>query len=182
MNKTLTAVIGVVGLIAVIGITLLFGAVSFHNKEVDLRTQIMAKQTDNKNQMDSMWKSINQTAQVAEKDRDSLTQLFNEYAQNRGSGGGGIMKWVQESVPNVDNTTMVNLQNIIVSQRDSFKFRQTEILDLSREHNRLLQRFPNNIYAGFLGRKSIDITVVTSSRTERAFETGVDDETTLFNK
>jgi len=96
--------------------------------------------------------------------------------------GGSLANWIHEAVPNVDTSTFNNLQNIIVAQRDGFKTRQTELLDLNREHDNLIGTFPNSLFASLLGRKHIDIIVVTSSRTEDAFKTGQDNDVQLFNK
>jgi hypothetical protein len=134
--------------------------------------------------MDAMWKNISQVAQVAEKDRQSLMELFNGYAQGRTGTGdnNAIVKWIKESVPQVDTKTMVNLQNIIVSQRDGFKFRQKELLDYKREHDNTITTFPNVIFASVLNRNKIEVVIVTSTRTEESFKSGKDDEVKLFNK
>ena len=177
---TIGALLGAGILLVVVLLTM---GVSFHNNEVTLRNTVTAKQTDNKNQMDAMWKNISQTAQVAEKDRTSLMEIFQQYAQGRESNNKGmLMKWVTESCPQVavNSATFDKLMNIIVSQRDGFKFRQTELLDLKREHDNLLDRFPGVIFATLLGRHKIDVVIVTSTRTENAFKTGKDDDTQLF--
>lgn len=184
MNKTWIAVLGVLGLGATFIVILLVMGISLYNKEIVLRNTITTKQTDNKNQMDAMWKNIDQTAQVAQKDRDSLTKIFSDYASARSSDNHAVFNWIKESVPNVQVNSDIfkNLQNIILSQRDGFKFRQSELLDLGREHDNLIMQFPGNIFGGFFGWKHIDLVIVTSTRTENAFQTGKDDETQLFNK
>ena len=47
--------------------------------------------------------------------------------------------------------------------------RQKELIDLKREHDLLLTRFPSNIFLAMLGKSKIDITVVTSTKTEKVF-------------
>lgn len=186
MSKTLIAILGFIGVGLLLVIILVVMGISFHNQEVTLRNTINTKQTDNKNQMDAMWKTIAQTAQVADKDRESLSSIFKEYASARTGSGDSkpIMNWIKEAVPNVQVNSDVfkNLMNIIVSQRDGFKFRQTELLDLGREHDNVITKFPGLVFASILGRKHIDLVIVTSTRTENAFKTGKDDEVNLFNK
>ncbi len=181
MNKLIISIVCVV-CVCVIGLTLVTMYFSYSNAEIRLRNTIVAKQTDNKNEMDAMWKTISQTASVAEKDRSSLMEIFNGYAQGRSGVGDNqaIVKWVKEAVPNVDNSLFKQLMNIIVAQRDGFKMRQKELLDLSREHNNCLTLFPSSIICG--GRPPINIVIVTSTRTEDAFKSGKDDDTDLFNK
>jgi hypothetical protein len=183
MKKTL--IIGAIAVVAIIGLFVLFvgiGAVSFYNKEVRLSNTISTKQEDNKNQMDAMWKIIDQNAQVAQEDRDTLTKLFTEYAAGR-SNDKAVFNWVKEAVPNVsvNSDNFKVLMNTITAQRDGFKFRQTELLDFGREHDNLIREFPNNIYAHIFGCKHIDVVIVTSTRTDNAFKTGQDNDTKLFN-
>jgi hypothetical protein len=90
------------------------------------------------------------------------------------------MTWIKESIPNVDVKTFDNLQNIIVSSRDSWTMRQKELVDLSREHEKLLNMFPSGVILKMLGHKSIEIVIVTSTATEEAFKSGKDDNTKLF--
>lgn len=184
MSKTLIAILGFFGVGILLVIILLAMGVSFHNQEVTLRNTITAKQTDNRNQMDAMWKTIAQSGEVAEKDRESLSSIFKDYASARtGTDSKAIFNWIKEAVPNVQVNSDVfkNLMNIIVSQRDGFKFRQTELIDLGREHDNLITKFPGVVFASILGRKHIDIVIVTSTRTENAFKTGKDDDVNVFS-
>jgi hypothetical protein len=179
MNTKWLIALGVFGVGVLMVLILLGMGVGFHNSEVRLRNLIVNKQTDNKNQMDKMWKTISQVAQVTDDQKQALIEIYNSYTSGRGSGGGGLMKWVQEAVPNVDQSTFRNLQNIVTAERDGFAMRQKEILDFKREHDNLIDTFPNNIFAALLNRQKINVTIVTSSRTEGAFKSGVDDDVSL---
>lgn len=184
MNKILIAGAGLVGIGVLFAVIILIAGISFHNNEVTQKNGIVAKQTDNKNQMDTMWKIIGQVAEVSTAQKDALIEIFNGYASARGSGGGTLMKWVQEVVPNAEPTskTYITLMNTITAQREDFKRRQTELLDLNREHDNLITRFPGVVFATILGRKHIDVVIVTSTRTEDAFKMGKDDAVQLFKK
>ena len=175
-------VVFTVVLFAVIVIGIMFVSVS--NKEASLRVTIEQKQKDNTSEYDNMWKKIAQTAQVSEKQAAVLKDIFIGYADARTSKGDNatLMKWVQESVPNVNTEVFNKLMDIITSSRDSWTFRQKELLDLNREHEKMLVVFPSNIICSILGRKSINIVIVTSARTDKAFETGKDDDVSLFEK
>jgi hypothetical protein len=131
--------------------------------------------------MDAMWKIIDQTAQVTVMQKTALMEIFNGYATARtgDDSSASLMKWIKECVPNVDQSTYTKLMNTIAAQREGFKFRQKEILDFKREHDNLIDVFPGNIFAALLGRNKIDVVIVTSTRTENAFKTGKDDDTTL---
>jgi len=175
-------VIGVVLIVACALLWVVGAVVGTSNTEVDLRTAIEQKQRDNTSEYDNMWKKISQVAQVTQAQKDALLDIFTKHAEARNSGGneGLIMKWIQESVPNVDTSTFNNLQNIITSSRDGFTFRQKELLDLKREHDRILRRFPSGVILSMLGRKPIDVVIVTSSKTDDAFKTGKDDDVNVF--
>jgi len=176
--------------IVIVVVVVLFGAVlggctvSTLNKENGIRQTILTKQKDNKSQMDAMWKTIEQTAQVSKAQKDALVEIYSGYANARAGGGAGdtdrrLMTWVKEAVPNANPDTFRTLQNIIVSQREGFAMRQKELLDLSREHNTILGNIVEGTVCKMFGRNAIEVTIVTSSRTENAFETGKDDNTTL---
>jgi len=181
MSKSLLALIGIAGAGILLAVILIVMAISFHNKEVDLRTQITNKQIDNKSEMDAMWKIIDQNAQVTVIQKEALMDIFGAYAQGRTpkGGSGALALWVKEAVPTVDQKTYTLLMNTITAQREGFKFRQKELLDQGREHDRLIQRFPGVVFATILGKKHIDLVIVTSTRTEEAFKTGKDDNVDL---
>lgn len=154
------------------------------NKETRLRNSIAAKQTDNKNQYDNMWKKISQVAQVTDGQKQALLEIFTQHAQARTGGDSKnlLVKWVQESVPNVDTKTFEKLMVVITSSRDSFTERQRELLGLKLEDDNVIDLFPGSIVCSILGRTKIDVKIVTSSRTENAFVEGKDDDVDVFQK
>jgi hypothetical protein len=185
MNKKfiLFSILGVF-LLGIITAVILGGIyVSYSNKEVRLRNTIKAKLVDNTSEYDNMWKKIKQVAQVTEKERESLMEIFTKHAEARTSGGskdGSLMKWVTESVPKVDNTAYKNLMNIITSSRDAWTMRQKELIDLKREHDNTIMTFPGSIFLS--SRGVIEIKVITSKKTKKVFETGEDDDADVFGK
>jgi hypothetical protein len=183
LNKTYIT-LGIIGVILIIVFMVFSSWISYSNKEIDLRTSIEAKQVDNKNEFDNMWKQISQIAQVADKDRESLMSVFTDYANARTGEGdqGSLMKWVVEAVPNIApmTDTYKTLMNTITATRNRWTMRQKELIDMAREHKKLLMQFPGNIF--LMGRMPIEIKIVTSSKTEKSFETGTDDDVSVFGK
>ncbi len=177
-------ILGAIGIMFVIGLCLLIFFVSTMNAETRLRNAIKAKQTDNTSEFDNMWKKISQVAQVSEKHKDSLVEIFTEHAKARSgqASGGSLATWIKESVPNVDLKTFENLQNIITSSRDRWTMRQKELIDLKREHDNVLTVFPGSAVCSILGREEIKIQIVTSGKTDESFRTGKDDDVDLFKK
>lgn len=181
MKKILLAAAGVAALVAVVFVV---SCISVSNKEQRLRNSIDGKVKANMAELDNCTKQISQVTQVAKFDRESLAKLFVEHAEARSTGGENmIMTWVKESVPSVDASTMKQLVNIISATRNKWTMRQTEIAQLGVEHEnaRLLwpgtETFPFSMFVG--GKEKIDIKIVTSTRTEKAFETGKDDDIDL---
>lgn len=188
-GKTMNWKIVGIGCAVITGVELLillimtFYGISINNKEVILRNTIQAKQKDNTNEYDNMWKTIAQTAQVTDAQKNALKEIFVSHAQARAVESKNLlMAWIKESVPNVDTSTFNKLISIIESTREKFTMRQKELIDIKREHDILLDKFPSSIILSILGRQKIEITIVTSTRTENAFKTGKDDDIDVFQK
>lgn len=181
MSKTTLGVLAVGGCLAIFAVVGIAMFVSYNNEEIGLRNTIKAKQVDNTSEYDNMFKKIAQVAEVTDEQKNALKEIFVEHAAARaGTDDASLMKWITESVPNVDVSTYKNLQNIITGSRDRWTMRQKELLDLKRRHDNLLQQIPGSFFLA--GRESIDVQIVTSSRSEKAFETGTDDDIKVFNK
>lgn len=155
---------------------------SYHNEEVSLRNAITAKQVDNTNEFDNMWKKIAQVAQVSEKQKEAFKEIFTSYVSGRGanSSDGQMMTWVKENVPTPDLSIYNEVLNIIVASRNSFTTRQKELLDMKRAHDNLIDQLPSGFFLRIIGRDKINVTIVTSSKTDKVFETGKDDDINVF--
>lgn len=183
MSKGTMIGLASVAVVFLFGIVISIMWVGASNSEIGLRNRIEAKQRDNGSEFDNMWKKISQSAQVTDAAKNALQEIFTEHAKARNTGGGGgLAKWVQESVPNIqpDSIPFRNLMNIITSSRDRWTMRQKELLDLSRAHNDILAKFPSSLFVGSRGK--IEVQIVTSGRTKEAFATGEDENLDLFGK
>jgi hypothetical protein len=168
----------------VMGAILLFWCIGLFNSEARMRNQIVAKQKDNTNEYDNTWKKISQAAQVTDAQKQALMDIIvgNSKARAGNGNGGQLATFVHEAVPNIDTSTFNQLMNIVTSARDGFTMRQKELLDFKREHDNLMDTFPGSLLFSLLGKTKIDVTIVTSSRTEDAFKTGKDDDVDVFQK
>lgn len=172
-----------IGLLIVIllgGICIFSQGVSVYNTHIDLKTKIEAQQKSNEANFDAMWKKINQVAQVSDKYKDGLKEVLLSYTSGRKKESDQLlMDWTKEAVPTFDSSIYKQINNVIVGSRDDFYNNQKILIDLSRQHNQFIQKFPNNLFCGILNIKEIEIKVVTSSNTEKAFETGKEDDIKL---
>lgn len=180
---------GLFVMLGVVAVTIFLAVVlmSWSNVERAQRNLIVAKQKDNTSEFDNLKKKINGVVSIPEAKFNALQDIFVEHAQARTSGGnkdGSLMKWVQESVPNVDKAGDIydQVMNIVVASRDSWTQRQKELLDMKRVHDNIIDLgFRGLFLSQVIGRQKIDVTIVTSVATKRAFETGEDnDDGTLF--
>jgi len=186
MSKTMKicAILGGLFLFFFVCTCILVGTgISTYNRAQELQNLISAKQKDNTSEYDNMWKKISQVSQVTEKDRSTLMDIFVKHADARtGDGGTPVMNWIKESVPNVSSELFVQLNNTITSSRDKWTMRQKELLDFKREHDNLRTQFPSNVVCGIFGIQEVKVVIVTSSKTEKSFETGKDDDVNMFLK
>lgn len=179
--KVLIAAAIVFGCLLLAGGICTLSGVGMYNTEASLRNGYDMKVRANETVFDNMWKKIAQSSQVTDAQKNALKDIFTSYATARtGNGdGGSLMKWTQESVPNVDVSVYKNLQNIITGARDEWTANQVALIDLAREYNNNLSVFPSNIFLKFFGFEKIDPKIVTSTRTDNSFKTGKDDDTSL---
>ena len=175
--------------IVTVAIFLAFMLMGWSNVERAQRNLLTAKQKDNTSEFDNLKKKIAAVVSIPEVKMDALKTIFVEHAQARTSGGnqdGSLMKWVTESVPNVDNAADIydKVMNIVVASRDSWTMRQKELLDMGRAHDNILDLgFRGLFLTQIMGRKKIDLTIITSSSTKEVFRTGEDnDDGVLFKK
>ncbi len=177
MKTILTAILVI---LAVILFGIIGRGIDLYNYEIQLRNKIEAKQVENTSNFDNMWKKIKQAANVSDKYKDGFKEIVEVYTTGRKDNSSNmLMKWGAEAIPNFDSSIYKQLNNIIVSSRDDFNLNQKELIDLKRQHDTLLTSFPNNLYFTVLKVDKIKINIVTSTQTEKVFETGKDDEVEL---
>jgi hypothetical protein len=176
--------VGAGAVIFVMALIVIGMMVSYKNREVGLFNQIKAKNKDNTSEFDNMWKKIAQSAEITTEAKNALKEIFVEHAEARSSGqpgGGSLATWIKESVPTVapDSMPFKNLMNIITAARDRWTARQKELIDYKREYDNLVQKIPS---CWFVTDRKPEITIITSSKTEKTFATGKDDDIGLFGK
>lgn len=172
-----------IGLLVVIllgGIAIFGKGISVYNTNVDLSTKIEAKQKANEANFDIMWKKISQVSQVSDKYKDGLKEVLISYtAERKTESNQLLMNWIKEAVPQFDSSIYKQINNIVVSSRDDFYKNQAILIDLSREQQNFIKKFPNNVFCNILGIKPTEIKIVTSTQTDKAFESGKEDDIKL---
>lgn len=165
--------LGILGVIFAFIAIIFFYDVSVKTKEVHLRNLITAKQRDNENELSNLTAKVRQSASVTEAQMASLKDIIVGYATARNNTSPGqVVTAVHDSIPNIDTSTFNHLMNIITGSSDAFAQRQTEILDLKREHDDLRTSPISGMFVGNV--PEIQVVVVTSTSAKDAFATGVD--------
>ena len=155
--------------------------ITYGNREADLRTSVEASQKANQVVYDRVWKTIQQQAGVTDKYQESFRAIYKDIMDARNpEGQAKLVKFVKEANPNFDSGLFRQLMTSIEANRRDFEREQKTLIDIHAEHTRMFRKFPSSLYLGILGRKEMTIQLVTSTRTDNAFQTGKDDDTDLF--
>lgn len=172
----------VVGSIAALVLLLVVGYISTSNDEISTRQEVKAQQKNVAVVFDNTWKILQQQAGVSDEYKNSFMEIYPKLMEGRygNARGGALMSWIQEANPNFDTSLYKKLMDSIEIQRTTFTREQTHLIDLQREHTTKLQTFPGSIFLA--GRQPEEIKLVTSAKTEAAFQSGQDNDVDLFKK
>lgn len=178
MNKSLIAVV----VIAVLAIGVIVAYYSYENKFITTKNLYEAQVSEDQLVHDEMWKIIQQQAGVTENYSDSFRKNYKEIMNARNYGG-ELMKWIQESNPNFSPDMHKQLMTSIETYRVKFTNVQKKLVSIHNEMKNQLTLFPSRIFLVTIGGHTLpELNIVTSTRTGKAFETGKDDDTDLFQK
>lgn len=170
----------IIGLIVIIGGGAFLSSISYTNKEVGLRQQAEAQRGKIEAKFDQTWKIISQQAQITESYKNSFKDIYIGIMEGRYSkGDGSLMKWVKESNPNFDTRLYEKLMNTIEIQRESFTSDQARMLDMISQHNILCNTIPGKWFISDEAKKPIEYKIISSTKTKKAVETGIDDDVDL---
>lgn len=134
---------------------------------------------------DNTWKIIQQQAGVTTEYKEGFREIYVElmearYENDKGAGQQTLMKWVTEANPEFDASLYKTLMNTIEGSRNAFTMEQKKLIDIDRELKTMKVTFPNSLILG--NKPDLEIKLVTSAKTEEAFQTGQDNDVELFPK
>lgn len=185
-NATTLLTLTVIGLIIAVPILwYIFTGIGVRNTEATLRAQFVAVQNANKVDYDAMWKIISSTAEVPTQYSNDFKDAYSTIiasGQNTDSNSVKSLFAVATGMrpPQLDSSLYRKVQDVIESERTKFANSQKQQLDVKREHDKLRTTFPSSLFVG--GVAPLEVKLVTSSKTEKAFETGKDDDVSIYNK
>jgi len=183
LSGGLIAILVVVGLFVLTGLGIVGWWIGTSNKEIDIRNQATAQQQANTAVFDKVWKTIQQVAGVSDQYASNFKEIYNGIMKERYQGdakGAPLFKWIQEQNPNFSTDLYAKVSDAVESNRAEFLMVQKRLIDIKREHDNIRLKFPSSIVVG--GRPALEIQIVTSTKTEKAFATGKDDDVDLYKK
>jgi hypothetical protein len=128
---------------------------------------------------DEMKKVVFGQAKVSEKYSADFEKIYVKVMDARYKDGAGkMMQWITEQNPNFDPSLYKQLMNTIESQRSKFTANQKKMISLHAELESQIATFPGNFL--LFNQDLPELKLVTSSDTEKAFETGEDNDKNIF--
>lgn len=169
----------VVGILAVLGVTVIGSYVSNYNYGNEAEKTIVAEYENLHNVLGQYSVKVKEAAQIPSMQTEDLAKLFNgSIAARYGTDGSqATMQWLKEQNPNLDQSTYLQIQRIIEAGRDEFKNHQTKFIDSKRTYETSLGYLWQGMWLRIAGYPKIDLAAyktVTSNHAEEAFKTGID--------
>jgi hypothetical protein len=177
MNKFGAVGAGIVVLLVLGAIALFPMYINASNSEIGLRNQSKAQDRNMTVVFDNTFKIIQQQAGVTKEYKGAFAKIYPDLMKGRNYGG-ELMKFVMEANPEFKTSMYEKLMDSIEIQRNVFTREQQKAIDIKREHDNLRTLFPTSLFVG--SRPELEIRLVTSTKTEEAFNTGKDDDIDLF--
>lgn len=149
--------------------------VSINNNCVSYEQRVQKQYAQNKNVYDNYFKKVKEVSQVPDMYINGLKEVFSIAMKGRygEEGAKAVFQWIQEHNPQVDSSIYKKIQDIIEAGRNEFTASQRTLLDIKREYETYIGRFPASAAARWLRYPKIDLNkydIVTSDKTEREFE------------
>lgn len=170
----LAVVLGILLLFVIIGISM---KATMHNTEARLRNKFEAKQEECIVVHDNTWKVIKQVAQVPEAAASKFEKIYPALMQGRygNARGGALLSFITESNPDFGSIAGLyeKVSNAIEANRATLVKKETELLDVQREYNTMLDGFFYGMFGP--GGERLKAKVVASTKSRESFDSGVED-------
>jgi hypothetical protein len=181
MSKGLIITLVVVGCLVFGGGAFAMIYFSTVTQEAQLVAEGEAQQKVSMVVFDKVWKVIDQKVQILGAYREDFKAIIRDEMTQRYQGeqkGSPMMKFIQENNINISTELYKEIMDCIEGQRTEFTSVQKRLIDIKFQHDKLLVTPPWNMF--LKGKKPLEIRLVTSSKTERTFETGKEDDVQLI--
>ena len=186
MKAYLKWLIATVALTLILGVVLIGSTIQTYNSFVGLEKGVIAQYEQNQNNYDNMWKKFKESVQVSAIYAKDTEKIYKSAIEGRygDKGSQAVFQFLKEQNPNIDASLYKRIQETVEAGRDSFEENQKLLIDKKRLYTTKLSLFPDSLVASVFNFPHIDLDkygIVTSDRTEKAFDTKKDDEIKLDN-
>lgn len=187
MSTGTKVVLGVLTVMVLTGVIALTSLMGIYNNCVSLEQTLEAQYKQNQNSYDKMYKTLVEMAGVKDSYAQDFKNIYDGLMKGRygNDGSNQLFKMITESNPTLDSSVYKQLQQAIESNRGSFSADQKTLLDKKQVYQSFLNQVPGGLIAKFMGFPKIDlakIDIVTSDKTDKAFETKKDEPMNLGPK
>ncbi len=210
MSKGLIIGLGILGLLVAGAVGLFMYANTVYNQGVQYENELNALYQDNQNVYSTFKTKVYEALGIANLKMDKLDQVIKDAVEGRYKDkdmkpgtGGALFSSIKEAYPDVGNNTAIydKIVDILNEGRTEFKNSQTRLLDRIRAYNVWREsglirsmitesKFPSNHLEARIGKKSVYgkealdqmKTIVTSSDTQKSFDTGTDEPINFNDK
>ncbi len=155
------------------------GSVFVYNKSKNYHNLYQQRVEEKLGYYDKLWKTFYEKKRIANLNKDVFRDITIIIMENRSDGENVTWKWLEENqhIPYTEYTKFyTELSSFIHSQREGYYAIEKACQQIARQHNTLLDTFPNNIYNNwFLNQERIIFGYgLLSDSTLTVFETGVE--------
>lgn len=187
MGTGMKAFVGFVVMILVVAGVAISSIIGIYNSCVSQEAGLEAQYKQNQNNYDNFYKKVVETAGVTDRYAADFKKIYDGVMEGRygEEGSKAMFQMLTEQNPQMDATLYRQVQQIIEAGRESFMTEQKTLLDKKRVYESYLNQIPSGPVAKFMGFPKKDISkfdIVTSDRTEKAFETKKDEPIDLKPK
>lgn len=160
-------VVGIVGILS-----------SGYNRLVDLEERLEAQHAQTRNVFGSITNEIQAQGLTVGEYRASVLEAIDAAITGRYGQGGAdaAILFMREQNPQMAPAVFLKLQSVISAGYGRFERAQAVKLDIIREYESALRRFPSNMVAGAFGFPQADLDalkrIVVAADTDAAFDSG----------
>lgn len=179
MSTGVKVLLGFVAFILLTLAVLVTSYISANNYGAKMESTIEAQWKNNKNILSQYEQKILEASQVPAMYKDDMKEVVESAMTGRygKDGSKAVFQWIQERMPNYDSTLYSKITDLIKAGRKDFEVGQTKFLDLMAQYE-MQQNFAwRGMWLRIAGWPKKDMSkfkIVTTARTEDAFETGTE--------
>lgn len=177
--------LAVIGMMIILGASIVMYAFSVRNGFVRLENQIVATYEDAKSMNSQYTLKIREMAQIPKMATNQLSELVEKTLSSRygEDGSEALFQFIQEQNPSIAPELYTNIQKAITGGRSDFEAKMKMLNDKKQIAYTQLETQPSGFILEFMGmpRKNIgyngtkdDYPVIMSEDAQETFRTGVD--------